>query len=88
MKILLTPMGFHNPFAEASIAGEKEAGPVLKVASERLFDRVYLFPYGVNLVAVEKAPVTGKSSSASAQPFGSANEEAYRQENERTINEP
>lgn len=43
MKILLTFTGFHDPFAEISIAGEKEAGPVLTVTSERQFDRVYLF---------------------------------------------
>lgn len=43
MKILLTFTGFHDPFAEVSIAGEKEAGPVLAVTSERSFDRVYLF---------------------------------------------
>src|SRR5438093_11353889 len=43
MRILLTFTGFHDPFAETSIAGEKEAGPVLTVTSERQFDRVYLF---------------------------------------------
>jgi transcriptional regulator with PAS, ATPase and Fis domain len=43
MKILLTFTGFHDPFAEVSIAGEKEAGPVLTACSERQFDRVYLF---------------------------------------------
>lgn len=43
MKILLTFTGSHDPFAEASIAGEKEACPVLTVTSERRFDRVYLF---------------------------------------------
>ena len=43
MKILLTFTGFHDPFAEISIAGEKEAGPVLTVTSKRQFDRVYLF---------------------------------------------
>jgi len=43
MKILLTFTGFHDPFADISIAGEKEAGPVLTVTSERQFDRIYLF---------------------------------------------
>ena len=43
MKILLTFTGFHDPFAEISASGEKEAGPVLTVASERQFDRVCLF---------------------------------------------
>jgi len=43
MKILLTFTGFHDPFAEVSIAGEKEAGPVLTVTLERQFDRIYLF---------------------------------------------
>lgn len=43
MKILLTFTGFHDPFAEVLIAGEKEAGPVLTVAAERQFDRAYLF---------------------------------------------
>ncbi len=43
MKILLSFTGFHDPFAEIPIAGEKETGPVLTVTSERQFDRVYLF---------------------------------------------
>jgi transcriptional regulator with AAA-type ATPase domain len=43
MRILLTFTGFHDPFAEVAVADEKEAGPVLTVASERQFDRVYLF---------------------------------------------
>lgn len=43
MKILLTFTGFHDPFAEVSIQGEKEAGPVLTVTAERQFDQVYLF---------------------------------------------
>ncbi|MBI4026282.1 MAG: sigma 54-interacting transcriptional regulator [Verrucomicrobia bacterium] len=42
-KVLLSFTGFHDPFTESSIAGEKETGPVLTVASERQFDRVYLF---------------------------------------------
>jgi transcriptional regulator with PAS, ATPase and Fis domain len=43
MKILLTFTGFHDPFAEVSASGEKESGPVLTVASEKAFDRVFLF---------------------------------------------
>jgi len=43
MNILLTFTGFHDPFADTSIAGEQEAGPVLTAASERQFDCVYLF---------------------------------------------
>lgn len=43
MKILLSFTGFHDPFAEAPLAGEKETGPVLTVTSERQFERIYLF---------------------------------------------
>ncbi len=43
MKILLTFTGVHDPFAKNSIAGEKEAGPVLTVTSARQFDCVHLF---------------------------------------------
>jgi transcriptional regulator with AAA-type ATPase domain len=42
MKILLTFTGFHDPFSEGPIAGERETGPVLTVNAERHFDRVYL----------------------------------------------
>ena len=57
MKILLTFTGFHDPFADISIAGEKEAGPVLTVTSERQFDRVYLFstPSTAEITAQTKA---------------------------------
>jgi transcriptional regulator with PAS, ATPase and Fis domain len=43
MKILLTFTGSHDPFAKVLIAGDREAGPVLTVTSERRFDRAYLF---------------------------------------------
>lgn len=43
MKILLTFTGFHDPFSESAVVGEKEAGPVLTVTAEKQFDRVYLF---------------------------------------------
>jgi hypothetical protein len=43
MNILLTFTGFHDPFSEGAVTGEREAGPVLTVCSERKFDRVYLF---------------------------------------------
>ncbi len=43
MKILLTFTGFHDPFAESSIIGEMETGPVLTVNAERQLERVYLF---------------------------------------------
>src|SRR5208282_5603893 len=43
MKILLTFTGVHDPFAKTSIAGEKEAGPVLTVTAAQQFDCVHLF---------------------------------------------
>src|SRR5437660_254053 len=43
MKILLTFTGFHDPFSDGPIAGERETGPVLTVNAERHFDYVYLF---------------------------------------------
>ena len=43
MKILLTFTGFQDPFAETSVAGEQDPGPVLTVAAVQPFDCVYLF---------------------------------------------
>jgi transcriptional regulator with AAA-type ATPase domain len=43
VKALLAFTGFHDPFSDTSIAGEKKPGPVLTVVSERRFDRVFLF---------------------------------------------
>jgi sigma54-dependent transcription regulator len=43
MRILLTFIGVHDPFAEISGAGEKVTGPVLTVSSAQPFDCVHLF---------------------------------------------
>jgi transcriptional regulator with GAF, ATPase, and Fis domain len=43
MKVLLSFTGFHDPFAPSTTTGEMRAGPILTVAAERSFDRVYLF---------------------------------------------
>lgn len=43
METLLTFTGFHDPFAETSLDGDQQAGPILTVLNERAFDRVALF---------------------------------------------
>lgn len=43
MNVLLTFTGFHDPFSETSVEGERETGPILTVVAERAFDVVYLF---------------------------------------------
>jgi len=43
MEILLSFTGFHDPFAETSLEGEQQAGPLLTVIAERNFDKVCLF---------------------------------------------
>ncbi|MGD0746040.1 MAG: sigma-54 factor interaction domain-containing protein [Verrucomicrobiota bacterium] len=43
MKILLAFTGDHDPFGGTSVAGEREIGPVLTVASALEFDCVHLF---------------------------------------------
>lgn len=43
MEALLSFTGFHDPFAETSLEGEAQAGPILTVLAERDFELVYLF---------------------------------------------
>lgn len=43
MEILLTFVGFHDPFSHTSLLGEHQAGPILTVVSERRFAKVCLF---------------------------------------------
>jgi len=43
MHILLSFVGFHDPYSKALISGEERPGPILTVVRERRFDRVILF---------------------------------------------
>ncbi len=43
MDVLLTFTGFHDPFSDTAMEGDRQTGPVLTVVAERHFDRVYLF---------------------------------------------
>ena len=43
METLLTFTGFHDPFADTSLEGDQQAGPILTVLNDRTFDRVVLF---------------------------------------------
>ena len=42
-RVLLSFTGFHDPFSDTSVKGERETGPVLTVVSEIGFDQVFLF---------------------------------------------
>lgn len=42
MKILLTFTGFHDPYSLGLIGEEKQAGPILSLASKKSFDQIYL----------------------------------------------
>ena len=42
LKVLLSFIGFHDPFAPSATTGVMLAGPVLTVLAERAFDQVYL----------------------------------------------
>lgn len=65
MKALLTFTGFHDPFAPGAATGEMRAGPILTVAAERRFDRVYLFstPKTVEISEITAAALTARHSS-------------------------
>ena len=53
-KVLLTFVGFHDPFHKSALEGEELKGPVLYLLGLRRFDRVYLFT-GPSTLSIAKA---------------------------------
>jgi len=53
-KVLLTFVGFHDPFHKSAVEGEELKGPVLYLLGLRRFDRVYLFT-GPATLSIAKA---------------------------------
>jgi sigma54-dependent transcription regulator len=43
VKVLLTFIGFNDPYSKSVVAGEEKAGPILSLLAAREFDRVILF---------------------------------------------
>lgn len=42
MRILVTAVGFHDPFSDSLVDGEQQAGPIISLVLEEHFDRVIL----------------------------------------------
>jgi DNA-binding NtrC family response regulator len=53
-KVLLTFVGFHDPFHKSAVEGEELKGPVLYLLGLRRFDRAYLFT-GPSTLSIAKA---------------------------------